>query len=321
MESVLIQGLGFVLVVLACTANDSLQTLGTFMVSNRGKTPLWLQVVWISLATIGILVFGWIRYHGDPAWDRLGSFPPPETFSWYYLIPPMTIAGLSWWGAPIGTSILVLSAFAPMQSTALVTASAWGYVLSMIISLLVYGLGLWWLERRFSHHDHKLSNELPRRWLILQWFSTAWLWCQWMIQNAASLYVYLPRRLSLMELSVSMAVICAALALIFCWGGGPIQTIIRRKINIHDIRSATLIDLVFGMILFTRALSMSMIPLSTTWVFLGMLAGRELALVARLHQSSAKLAVKQLAKDLFKASVGVAISIAVASSLQLILME
>ena len=190
------------LVVLACTANDSLQTLGTFLVSNRGRTPLWLQVLWICLATAAILTFGWIRYHGDPAWDRLGSFPPPEAFSWFYLIPPLTIAALTWWGAPSGT----------------------------------------------------------------------------------------------------------------------IQTIIRRKINIHDIRSATLIDLVFGMILFTRALSMSMIPLSTTWVFLGVLAGRELALVARLHQASPGQAIKQLVRDLFKASVGVGMSIAVASSLQLVLM-
>ena len=190
------------LVVLACTANDSLQTLGTFLVSNRGRTPLWLQVLWICLATAAILMFGWIRYHGDPAWDRLGSFPPPEAFSWFYLIPPLTIAVLTWWGAPSGT----------------------------------------------------------------------------------------------------------------------IQTIIRRKINIHDIRSATLIDLVFGMILFTRALSMSMVPLSTTWVFLGLLAGRELALVARLHQSSPGQAIKQLAGDLFKASIGVGVSLAVASSLQLVLM-
>ena len=202
MEGTLIQGLGFGLVVLACTANDSLQTLGTFLVSNRGRTPLWLQVLWICLATAAILIFGWIRYHGDPAWDRLGSFPPPEAFSWFYLIPPLTIAVLTWWGAPSGT----------------------------------------------------------------------------------------------------------------------IQTIIRRKINIHDIRSATLIHLVFGMILFTRALSMSMIPLSTTWVFLGLLAGRELALVARLHQSSPGHAIKQLVRDLFKASVGVGVSIAVASSLQLVLM-
>lgn len=145
-----------------------------------------------------------------------------------------------------------------------------------------------------------------------------------MIQNAASLYVYLPRRLSLEELLLSIAVICAALALIFAWGGGPIQTIIRRKINIHDIRSATLIDLVFGMFLFTRALSMSMIPLSTTWVFLGLLAGRELALGARLHQASPGQAIKQLVRDLFKAGVGVGVgvdvSIAVASSLQLVLM-
>lgn len=320
MGSTLIQGLGFVLVVLACTANDSLQTLGTFLVSNRGRTPLWLQVLWICLATAAILIFGWIRYHGDPAWDRLGSFPPPDAFSWFYLIPPLTIAALTWWGAPIGTSILVLSAFAPMQTTALVKTSALGYLFSLVISLLLYGLGLWLLEQRFSRSNKPASTTLPKRWIVLQWLSTAWLWCQWMIQNAASLYVYLPRRLSLAELFLSIAVICAALALIFAWGGGPIQSIIRRKINIHDIRSATLIDLVFGMILFTRALSMSMIPLSTTWVFLGLLAGRELALVARLHQSSPGHAIKQLVRDLFKASVGVGVSIAVASSLQLVLM-
>ena len=105
------------------------------------------------------------------------------------------------------------------------------------------------------------------------------------------------------------------------WGSGPIQSIIRRKINIHDIHSAPLIDLEFGMILFTRALSMSMIPLSTTWVFLGLLTGRELALVARLHQTSPWQAIRQLARDLFKASVGVGVSIAVASSLQLALMR
>ena len=139
-------------------------------------------------------------------------------------------------------------------------------MLALVISFLLYGLGLWLLEKQFSRSIESSSTALPKRWLILQWFSTAWLWCQWMIQNADSLYAYLPRRLSLEELLLSIAVICAALALIFAWGGGPIQSIIRRKINIHDIRSATLIDLVFGMFLFTRALSMSMIPLSTTWV-------------------------------------------------------
>ena len=195
-------------------------------------------------------------------------------------------------------------------------------MLALVISFLLYGLGLWLLEKQFSRSIESSSTALPKRWLILQWFSTAWLWCQWMIQNADSLYAYLPRRLSLEELFLSIAVTSAALALIFAWGGGPIQTIIRRKINIHDIRSAPLIDLVFGMILFTRALtlSMSMIPLRTTWVFLGVLAGRELALVSRLHKASPGQAIKQLVRDLFEASVGVGVSIAVASSLQLVLM-
>lgn len=62
MDGQIIQILGFMLVVAACTANDSLQTLGTFLVSNRGRTPVHLQVTWICLATTLILIVGWFRY-------------------------------------------------------------------------------------------------------------------------------------------------------------------------------------------------------------------------------------------------------------------
>ena len=94
--------------------------------------------------------------------------------------------------------------------------------------------------------------------------------------------------------------------------------LIRRKANIRDIRSATVCDLVFGSILFARVLSFSVIPMSTTWVFLGLLAGRELALVARLKTSTPLAALTQLAKDFFKAFVGVLVSVGVVSALRLL---
>ena len=51
--------------------------------------------------------------------------------------------------------------------------------------------------------------------------------------------------------------------------------------------------------------------MSTTWVFLGVLAGREIALYNRLRFITEKKVYKHLIKDLTKAIVGLVVSIAV----------
>ena len=61
---------------------------------------------------------------------------------------------------------------------------------------------------------------------------------------------------------------------------------LRTKTNSSDLRSATLIDLLFGLCLLYKAF-LSSFPLSTTWVFLGLIGGRELAL--RIKQQTSDL--------------------------------
>ena len=51
--------------------------------------------------------------------------------------------------------------------------------------------------------------------------------------------------------------------------------------------------------------------MSTTWVFLGVLAGREIALYNRLRFITEKKVYKHLIKDLSKAIIGLVISISV----------
>ena len=51
--------------------------------------------------------------------------------------------------------------------------------------------------------------------------------------------------------------------------------------------------------------------MSTTWVFLGVLAGREIALYNRLRFITQKKVYKHLLKDITKAVVGLIVSIAV----------
>ncbi len=72
------------------------------------------------------------------------------------------------------------------------------------------------------------------------------------------------------------------LAVIFYSKGGSIQKIVKEKTNTTDIRSATLIDFVYGIVLLFFK-EFSQVPMSTTWVFLGLLAGREIAIRYRLE--------------------------------------
>ena len=51
------------------------------------------------------------------------------------------------------------------------------------------------------------------------------------------------------------------------------------------------------------------VPMSTTWVFLGMLAGREVALRLRLHELDRSKLTPMVLGDLGKATLGLVISI------------
>ena len=81
-------------------------------------------------------------------------------------------------------------------------------------------------------------------------------------------------------------VLCVGLCVLVVTGGGPIQAVLRTKTNSSDLRSATLIDLLFGLCLLYKAF-ISSFPLSTTWVFLGLIGGRELA--SRIKQQTSDL--------------------------------
>ena len=53
-------------------------------------------------------------------------------------------------------------------------------------------------------------------------------------------------------------------------------------------------------------------PMSTTWVFLGLLAGREIAMTMQLGNRSLKDATKLIGLDAFKALAGLIISVILA---------
>lgn len=310
---------GFLLAGYSVVGNDSLQTLGTYLSSNKGRTPKALQMVFICGVAAAVLLIGWFLHPGadglgNPAWGRLEKFPLPEQFTWVFLLPPLAVLALTQWGAPVSTSFLVLTAFVPSNSLKLLLNSLSGYVMAFVLAIVVYGLLMWILEKKVFR-SHEAGTPAKDYWFVLQWLSTGWLWSQWLVQDMANIYVYLPRQLNLTEMALSALMLCIGLCLLVWNGGGPIQGVLRSKINTHDLRSATVIDFVFGCVLFWKA-NITQFPLSTTWVFLGLLAGREIAVRARLRLSDRQPLYKVLGSDLLKAGIGIIISLLVAMAIQ-----
>ena len=312
---------GFLLATYAVVANDSLQTLGTFIASNQGQTPKTWQALFISTITLVVLMLGWHLHGGDPAWGRLESFPVPDPFSWVYVLPPITVLVLTVWGAPVSTSLLLLACVAPGHSGQLVGRSLGGYGFAFITGLITWGIGLRVMKQWVVQPDQGgLSTKAA--WRGLQWCSTGLLWSVWLVQDLANLFVFMPRHLALEPMLACSLLLCLGTGVLVACNGGPLKAVLANKTNSSDLRSATVIDAMLGLCLLLEAV-LSPFPLSTTWVFLGLLAGREVAIRITHHQMGAPIpdhGTQALAgvigRDLYKAGIGLGVSLGIAFSLQ-----
>ncbi|MWW23728.1 hypothetical protein [Algibacter lectus] len=298
--------LGFTLAAYSVIGNDTIQTLGTFLSSNERKKwwVLWLYAGGILTFT---LIYGYITHDGDVSYGRLEKYPMPNPFSWYYILPPIILMILTRTGIPVSTSFLILTFFNQKNLTDMVLKSVSGYAVSFVAAIILYLAISKVLEKKFI--ENPITAKENQIWTALQWGSTGFLWSQWLIQDFANIYVYLPRQLELWQLIFSLIIVLVMLAFIIAKKGGAIQGIIKSKTNTVDLRSATLIDFTYGIILFYFK-ELNNVPMSTTWVFIGILAGREIALNYMLRKNEPRRAMfSNLGMDLFKVFIGLVVSI------------
>ena len=104
------------------------------------------------------------------------------------------------------------------------------------------------------------------------------------------------------------------IGIVFYQFGGEIQKIVTSKTDTTDIRAATIIDFIYGIVLLVFK-EWSNMPMSTTWVFLGMLAGRELALSMYLADTSSRETMRKVVMDASKAFAGLVVSVILAFGL------
>ena len=102
--------IGFLLAAYSVVANDSIQTLGTWISSNK---KLNWKYMWgfASAVLLFAIWYGWFFYNGDISYGRLNKIPFDQV-TWYQALAPAVLLLLTRFGIPVSTSFLVLSAFA-----------------------------------------------------------------------------------------------------------------------------------------------------------------------------------------------------------------
>ncbi|MEO1014647.1 MAG: hypothetical protein AAFX08_05605 [Pseudomonadota bacterium] len=260
---------GFLFAAYAVVGNDALQTLGTFINSND-RFPWWVLFIFAGVILVAAFFYGWAQ--GDPAYGRLDRYPEIQ-IEWYHALPPFVLLLLTRTGIPVSTTFMVLTIFAVQSAnlTSMLEKSLVGYGVAFLVGAGVYMLVSPTLERFFIATR---SSQHHPVWVGLQWSATGFLWWQWLSQDFANIYIFLPRQLTFVEAAFSISIVLVLLGVTFANAGGPVQRILRTKRGVTDIRSATIIDFIFAwLLLYFKELNN--VPMSTTWVFLGLIAGRE----------------------------------------------
>ncbi|MFN5332314.1 MAG: hypothetical protein ACK5B5_06375 [Bacteroidota bacterium] len=305
---------GFALAAYSAIANDSIQTIGTFIVSNQATKWYWLWL-FIGLIWVVTITYSWFVFNGDVSFQLLttkGLQKAPVGFEFLQLAAPIVLLIMTRMRWPVSTTFLLLNVFTSEAGTivSVVQKSLSGYFLAFVLAILV-----WFVLERFV--ENYLKGKARPYWMVLQWITSGTLWAVWIMQDAANIAVFLPRQLDTMEFIAYTGFVFFGLGLIFYLKGDKIQDIINEKTNVTDVRAATLVDLVYAVILFYFKMYNN-IPMSTTWVFIGLLAGREFAIALGKHEKSSKKtawlvrAFRLARKDIGKALAGLVVSLILA---------
>ena len=135
------------------------------------------------------------------------------------------------------------------------------------------------------------------------------------MQDAANVAIYLPRSLSTLEFLAFAGFMFLGLGVLFKQGGERIQEVVNEKSDVVDVRAATLIDFIYAVVLYVFKIA-SAVPMSTTWVFVGLLGGRELAMAIRGASGQGRgvrAALRLIGRDLLYVTIGFVVALLIAA--------
>ena len=299
--------IGFGLAGYSVIGNDSIQTLGTFIASKQKWFKWYVLASAASFVMILALAWGWYSYNGDISYGRLTRIPYQE-IQWYHAVAPAILLVLTRVGIPVSTTFLVLSAFAStVVLEKMLMKSVVGYGLAAMVAYVCWIVVSKFINEKF---DEVKGDFWISFWRNSVWVTSGWLWWVWLSHDVANIAVYLPRQLSIELLIVVMAYFTILLFYIFYIQGGRIQTVVLEKTGTRYARSATIINVIYAAVLFYFK-ELNDLPMSTTWVFVGLLCGRELAIATMNRDYKLGYVFPLIGKDFLKMVFGLTVSVGI----------
>ncbi len=306
--------IGFALAGYSVIANDSIQTLGTFIASKKKWFKWYVLAGSASSVMILALAWGWYAYDGDISYGRLTRIPYQE-IQWYHAVAPAILLLLTRVGIPVSTTFLVLSAFAStVVLEKMLLKSVVGYGLAAMVAYIAWIVVSKFINEKLDEVDEKYIGF----WRNSVWVTSGWLWWVWLSHDVANIAVYLPRQLDVTILLTVMAYFTALLFYIFYIQGGRIQTVVLEKTGTRYARSATIINVIYAAVLFYFK-ELNDLPMSTTWVFVGLLCGRELAISTMNKEYKFKYVFPLIGKDFLKMIFGLSVSVGIVLAIHYII--
>ena len=305
---------GFGLAGWSVIANDSIQTLGTFIASKQKWFKWYTLASAASFVMILALSWGWYSYDGDISYGRLTRIPYQE-IQWYHAVAPGILLLLTRIGIPVSTTFLVLSAFAStVVLEKMLMKSVVGYGLAAVVAYIAWILISTLINEKLDEVDEKWIGF----WRNSVWVTSGWLWWVWLSHDVANIAVYLPRQLSPSLLIIVILYFSILLFYIFYIHGGPIQKVVLDKTGTRYARSATIINVIYAAVLFYFK-ELNDLPMSTTWVFVGLLCGRELAISTMNKDYKFKYVFPLIGKDFIKMIFGLSVSVGIVLAIHYII--
>ena len=299
--------IGFGLAGYSVIGNDSIQTLGTFIASKQKWFKWYVLASAASFVMILALAWGWYSYNGDISYGRLNRIPYQE-IQWYHAVAPAILLVLTRVGIPVSTTFLVLSAFAStVVLEKMLMKSVVGYGLAAMVAYVCWIGVSRFINEKF---DEVKGDFWISFWRNSVWVTSGWLWWVWLSHDVANIAVYLPRQLSIELLIIVMAYFTILLFYIFYIQGGRIQTVVLEKTGTRYARSATIINVIYAAVLFYFK-ELNDLPMSTTWVFVGLLCGRELAIATMNRDYKLGYVFPLIGKDFLKMVFGLTVSVGI----------
>ena len=193
--------IGFLLAAYSVIANDSVQTLGTWIASNQERFN-W-KTMWAAASAVLLwaLWYGWHTNGGDISYGRLNKIPWQE-IQWYHAMAPGVLLLLTRIGVPVSTSFLVLSAFAStFVLEKMLMKSIMGYAVAAVAAYAI-----WIVVTKLLDETKPVKDEHKAPWRVAQWIATGFLWWTWLSHDMANIAVFLPRQVPV-DLMIMISVV------------------------------------------------------------------------------------------------------------------